>query len=383
MTVVQLTTDNREPFKQYDNPVPHFGAAPDALLEGFALLPEVSVHIVSCAQRPMCHSPEKVASNIWFHSLHVPKAGWLRTGFQGCIRAIHRRIREINPDIVHGQGTERECALGAIFSGYPNVVTIHGNMRAITKYPQPLIGKVYAQFAALFERIALARTRGVLCNSKYTQQLVAPIARRTWPVPNAVHRAFLETPLNPLPASPAVLLNVGGIVPWKGQLELLALARDLHNRGVHFVLKFVGALNAHTSYGQAFAREIAAAEKDGYAQHLGFHAIGDTVALMDSASALVHVAREEAFGLVVAEALARNLKLFASQVGGVPDIGFGVEGAELFAPNAWPQMGDAIEHWLRAGAPRPKLAADVMRERYDPKRIAERHLEIYREVLAG
>ena len=48
-----------------------------------------------------------------------PKIGWLRTLYQGCVRATRRKLREIQPDIVHGQGTERDCAIGAVLSGFP------------------------------------------------------------------------------------------------------------------------------------------------------------------------------------------------------------------------------------------------------------------------
>src|ERR1043166_5464942 len=121
MVIVQITTDNREPFREYHKTAPWFGTAPEALFQGFAQIPDVKIHVIGCTQRPMAGSPDKLADNIWFHSLHVPKIGWLRTGYQGCVRAIRRRVSEIVPDIVHGQGTERECALGAIFSGRPNV----------------------------------------------------------------------------------------------------------------------------------------------------------------------------------------------------------------------------------------------------------------------
>ena len=40
MKIAFLTTDNREQLADYDNPNPHFGTAPTALLEGFALLGE-------------------------------------------------------------------------------------------------------------------------------------------------------------------------------------------------------------------------------------------------------------------------------------------------------------------------------------------------------
>ena len=43
MKIALLTTDNRQPYRQYDRPEPCFGTAPEALLQGFAALPEVEV----------------------------------------------------------------------------------------------------------------------------------------------------------------------------------------------------------------------------------------------------------------------------------------------------------------------------------------------------
>jgi hypothetical protein len=44
-------------------------------------MPEVEVHVVSC-MRTKVQSPPKLAPNRFFHSLHVPKIGWMRTGCQ-------------------------------------------------------------------------------------------------------------------------------------------------------------------------------------------------------------------------------------------------------------------------------------------------------------
>src|SRR5437899_5736932 len=132
MKIAIVTTDNRQNVRNYSLPAPYFGTAPEALLQGFAALPELEVHVLSCTQKPM-KSPKKLADNISFHSLYVPKAGWMRTSYQGCIRAVRRKLKVIKPDIVHGQGTERECAISAVFSKFPNVVTIHGNMEELAR----------------------------------------------------------------------------------------------------------------------------------------------------------------------------------------------------------------------------------------------------------
>src|SRR2546428_6244088 len=110
MKIALLTTDNRHHHRKYELTNPYFGPAIEAVIQGLAELPGFEIHVVSCTQRPM-RSPGKIGDNTWFHLLHVPKIGWLRTGYQGCIRAIRQKLRQIQPDIVHGQGTERECAL--------------------------------------------------------------------------------------------------------------------------------------------------------------------------------------------------------------------------------------------------------------------------------
>jgi glycosyltransferase involved in cell wall biosynthesis len=378
LKVAILTSDKRDHDRDYANPAPGFGAAPAALLQGFAQLPEVEIHVVSCTQQPM-RAPEKIAENIWYHALHVPKTGWMRTLYQGCIRATRKKLREIRPDIVHGQGTERDCAISAVLSGFPNVLTIHGNMRSVAEFYRAWPGSFY-WLAARLEGFALRRTAGVFCNSAYTESLVRPSAPKTWRVPNALRPAFFVPPSQTTRGVRPVLLNVGAVSPHKQQAEILAVARKLWQRGLRFEMQFAGTVDQRTGYDAGFMRQIAGAERAGYARHLGMLQTNELVAAMDAASALVHFPLEEAFGLVVAEALARNLKLFASSAGGVPDIATGIESAELLPMNGWIALENSIARWLEAGCPRPSGVAEVMRRRYHPGVIARRHLEIYREI---
>jgi glycosyltransferase involved in cell wall biosynthesis len=379
MRLALLTTDDRELRKRYDLDHPIIPTPQEALLQGLAKLNQLEVHLVSCLQQPV-HSPPKLADNIWFHSLHVPKIGWLRTLYQGCIRATRRKLRELRPDIVHGQGTERECAMNAVFSGFPNVLTIHGNMVAMAEFYGSRIGSFH-WLAARLETLVLRRAGGVLCNSAYTERLVAPRANRIWRVPNPLRSAFFAGPLILARAPQPILLNVGVLSPYKRQIEILNVARNLWKRGLRFEMQFAGAIDRRNRYSTQFLCQLAEAEAAGYARHRGTLGINELVAALDSASALVHFSSEESFGLVVAEALARNLKLFAAGVGGVVDIASGVEGAELFAAEDWTGLEQAVARWIQSGHPRPSAAAAVMRERYHPDIVARQHLEIYQKVL--
>jgi glycosyltransferase involved in cell wall biosynthesis len=379
LKIALLTTDNREHYGDHAHPRPYFGAAPEALLEGFAALPELEVHVVSCLQRPV-PSSAKIAPNIFYHSLVVSKPGWMRTLYAGCVLATRKKLHEIRPDIVHGQGTERDCALAAACSGYPNVVTIHGNMKAINQ----IYGHGFGSFhwlAAQLETFALKRTAGVFCNSAYTEGLVAPRARKIWRVPNALRTEFFSPAPERKTAARPVILNIGVIEPRKQQVELLEVARRLHERGLKFELQFIGKNTVASAYGDAFVKTLAAAEQAGYARQLGLLSSSQVMAAMDSAHALVHFPTEEAFGLVVAEALARNLKLFSATTGGVVDIAGGVADAELLPATDLASLESALARWLAAGTPASSNAAELMQSRYHPRVVARRHVEIYREVL--
>ena len=379
MKIAILTTDNRQHDRKFEIPTPYFGAAPEALLQGFAEISGVEIHVVSCTQQPV-RAPEKIAPNIFFHSLHVPKIGWMRTLYQGCIRATRRKLREIQPDIVHGQGTERDCALSAVFSGLPNVLTIHGNMKAMAELYRARFGSFF-WLAARLETVALKRTGGVFCNSAYTKGLVTPRAHKTWYVANPVRLAFF-TPVPPKKqVHVPVILNIGYLDSRKRQVELLEMARNLHGRGLKFELQFVGHGTARTAYGEKFQQALVSAEKAGYARALGYLDTPQLIAAMDAADALVHFPSEEAFGLVVVEALARNLKFFGAASGGIVDIATGVEGTKLIPPNDFKGLEEAIAYWIQAGGLHPVNTVNVMRERYHPAVVAKRHLEIYREVL--
>ena len=330
MRIAILVPDDRDELRRYADADPYFGPAPTALLEGLAKMPECEVHIVCAIQKPL-RSPRKLADNIYYHSVMVRKWGWMRGAYLGCILAIRKKLREIKPDLVHGQGTERYCALAAVLSGYPSVLTLHGNMRQLAKISRSRPFS-FPWLAARLEQFALPRSLGVFCNSHHTQRLVSGVAAATWLVPNALRGSFFPAPTAIQPSLPPVLLNIGVIGPNKSQNEILDVAARLRRRQAAFELHFIGRLDESLPYGRRFLARIQEAEKEGYARYLGQKSEADLIGLMDSASGLIHAPAEEAFGLVVAEGLARNLKLFGARVGGVVDIAAGTEGAELFEP---------------------------------------------------
>lgn len=385
LKIAIVMPDNRDEFRAYADPAPYFGTAPTALLNGLAQLPECEVHVVCCVQRPLA-VPEKIAPNIHYHAEIVPKWGWLRGGYLGCVRSIRRQLAKIQPDIVHGQGTERYCALSAVWSGFPNVVTVHGNMNAIARMHRARFGS-FSWLAARLENLTLPRTDGIICISEYVQSLVARYRVPAWLVPNAIQQIFFDFPRADLPSRPRPLLvNVGVISERKQQLPLLTALTALRGQGLAFDTLFVGSLPGQASYSREFVHRLAAAQQ----LHGGFEHIprldpAGICQLLDQASALIHFASEETFGLTFAEAVARGLYLFASDVGSVRTIVRGSTNVQIFGADQWAELQAALQKWL-AQAPnfpaRPSAPPPEFVQTFHPVSVARRHLEIYREVLA-
>jgi glycosyltransferase involved in cell wall biosynthesis len=373
-----LTTDNRENFKEHSNPMPYFGTAPAALLQGFAQLPEVEVHVISCVQQPVV-SPEKLAANIFYHSLLVPKIGWLRTFYQGCIRATRKKLREIQPDIVHGQGTERDCALSAVFSGFPSVFTIHGNMRLVAKIQRARPFSFW-WIAAWLEKFTVPRSQGVVCITNYTREAVASLAKKTWLVPNAVDESFFDVTPEINPAEPPLILCVGVVCERKNQNAFIrALDALVARRKIRLV--FLGLAARGDDYGREFFELLRTRP---WCEHRGHVDREQLKNWLRGTTLLALPSLEDNCPMTVLEAAAAGVPVVAANVGGVPELVEDGKNGLLCDPRDAASMGGAVEKILAQPEVARALAANARataQRRFHPLVVARRHLEIYREVL--
>ena len=377
MKIAILTTDNREQMADYGATVPYFGTAPEALLQGFAKIPEVEVHVVSCTRKPM-KSPEKLADNIWFHSVYVPKVGWLRTSYQGCVRAVRRKLKTINPDIVHGQGTERDCSMSAVFSKFPNVLTIHGNMRLIAELNKAKTFS-FLWLAAQLEKATLPRTRGVICITRYTQDAVKDLAKNTWLLPNAGDQSFFE--IQPEPDELKTILCVGLVCYRKNQNEFIKALDPLAAKN-KFKVVFLGAISSEEGYGPEFNDLLA---KRPWCEYAGFADREKLKEYFKKAYMIALPSLEDNCPMVVLEAMAAGVPVVAANVGGVPDLVEDGKTGLMCDPLNAESMRNAIGKMLENPALAKELAANARqqaREKFHPLVVAKRHVEIYQEVLS-
>lgn len=376
LRIALITTDARQSLCQFDSPVPNFGTAVRALLQGFETSDDVNVHVISSSRSHLA-SPEKLAPNIWFHQLVLPSWGMGRSLFIGAVMSIRRTLAEIDPDIVHGQGTERECALAAVFSGYPNVLTIHGNMRVHAKRGENK-GKAYYRLAAFLEGIALRRTHGVVSISRYTEDFVKPQAKRTWLLPNAADSRYFDAIHEP--SDPPTVLFVGGLDERKNPIGFIKACAPLFvDSGWKFRLCGTGAK------GSPYVAELEAlAVQHPWIELAGWKSREELLREMEQASLLVLPTFEDNCPMVVLEAMAVGLPVVASRVGGIPDLITDGKTGMMFDPSAPETILAVTKRIMEQPEMRHEIAAAARSEAqrsFHPRVVAEEHLRIYREVL--
>lgn len=378
LKVAMILSDDREAHRRYEVPEPYFGPAPSALLDGLRQTPGVEVHVLSCVRRPV-RDPGRLAENIFYHPLLIPEWGFLKSGYLPALRAIRRKLRELKADVAHGQGTERYYALAAVHSGLPNLITIHGNMRRLAE----LAGARPFSFAwttARLEAWALRRTGGVICLSRHTERLVAPLTARTWLLPNAVDAGYFSVvrPAQP----PPVILCVANILPYKGQIELIRALEPVAAER-QFTLVFLGRTEPAEPYSAEFLRLVG---ERPWCAHKGYLSGAELKAQFGQARLLALPTFEDNCPMVVLEAMAAGLPVAASRVGGIPDlIQDGVTGL-LFDPEDAGAMRAAVVRLLTDADAAAALATAARRQAqaaYHPTVVAREHLRIYTEVLSS
>lgn len=378
LRIAFITTDNREDSRDYSPEKPWFGTAPQALLDGFAEFPDnIEVHVVSCAREHLA-SPIKLASNIIFHSVHVPAWAWLKTLYLGNIIAVRRCLKKIKPDLVHGQGTERDCAWCAVFSGYPNLITIHGNMRRLAKLSRASLWS-FIRITAALEHIAIRLCGGLICISNHTKNALCALAKRTWLIPNAANLHFIRNGLH-TNHFPPIILMIGDLIPNKNQLAFLSAIESIQEK-YGFIVRIFGKIDQTNSYTQKILKFT---EKHSWCKCHHFASRETIRKQMEAASMLAMPSIEENSPMAVIEAMAMGLPVAASRVGGIPELVVDDESGILFDPLDQVDMRTAVKTLLDDGMLAQNLSNGAFKkiEAYHlPKQVAEKHIETYWKFL--
>ena len=349
------------------------------LLDGLKCRQDIEVEVIYGRRNPVA------GEDRWEGSLHYVPVKYRPLPIPGMggpylarTIVLLRHIQKTKPDVVHGQGTERESGLVAALSRRPAVLTLHGNFREIAKL---IVGPFwnYYKLNAKLETFALKRVHGVICISEYTKQLVTHISAKTWTIANAVDKEFFAIKGTPVKGR---IVCLAGVNAGKNQVAFLEnLKRNDCARACNFI--FYGYVNTNHPYGKQFMEQIHELKSATFG---GVLTTAEVSLVLKSADVLVLPSLYDNSPVCILEAMAAGVPVVASNVGGIPELVKCGKTGFLTQSDQLQEMIKRIKEIVMDRAMRERMsvaARERALERYTPQAVAAEHVVIYQKLLDG
>ena len=379
MLVVDGNDVRGSSMKSDTKPSPNVHPAIEALLQGFERLDGVELHVLFGSLRP----PMKIRDDqgaVRYHSIPYRRTFGVLSGggFLGRLWALRRFLRSHSFDIVHAQGSERESALTAVFSGIPSVITLHGLMGEVVKMKGNRTLWHY-WVAALLEWLAIKRTTGVIAISPYALRVVLGITSRARLIPNAVRREFyLESSLKKGDV-PAVLF-VGNLTHVKRPDWFIRAVDVLWKEGLSFNARMLCMGNPKHPY---FIEMVAMAERLPASRKIEIrYNVTNVAQELDKADILFSPSTWESMGIAVCEAMAKGLCVVGSQIEATIPLFENGCGA-TFPVDNFNKAVDSLRSFI-LDPERRKRISEQSKNRvkgYEPDVVAAETVKFYKEAL--
>lgn len=351
------------------------------LSQGLAARDDVDVHMV-VAEAGRAEGVTEQPDGVTLHSIGGTKSFGNFTFQLQDRRRIAAYLRRLAPDLVHAHSAHRE-ALGSIESGLPVVVTVHGLIEEEIKLEKSLGKRFRGFFRHKVVNDAFRKMQNVILLSPsvaehYTRKLAHA---RTWVVENPVHDRFFEATD---PVDPATILYAGLLIPRKGIPNLLEAAAIARRTVPELRIRLAGQAT-HPEHESEIRTTIQQLGLQDAVTLLGAVAPDDLAREVRRATAFALVSKQETLPVAILEAMAAGTPVVASPVGGVPEVVRDDENGYL-VPWGDPEMlADRFVALVAKPDLRARLgnhARKLAEERFTLHAVSERHVEIYREVLA-
>ncbi|MEJ1935999.1 glycosyltransferase, partial [Nostoc sp. NIES-2111] len=236
---------------------------------------------------------------------------WERTGLAAFKRYVARHGR---PDVIHVHGMIYGLAWASAIKrrhGIPFVVTEHSTEFALGNIRPSLLAYLKIQIGHAQRSMAVSTDLA----TRLTDMVPSPAGWTT--MPNLVKSDFgAELTPRSKPAGPLRLLNVGMLLPKKGQRQLLEALRLAVDGGLDATLRICGGGPEATALHQV-SRDL---KLEGRVELLGECDREQVRTEMAACDIFVLSSLYETFGVVLIEALANGKPVVATDCGGPKDI---------------------------------------------------------------
>jgi glycosyltransferase involved in cell wall biosynthesis len=364
-----------------------------ALAHALARRPDIECHVIAAMNGATTKYRRVGELHVhYIRRLNLPR---LVTQRIHDVPALVRLIRSVNPDVVHGEGQDRQ-ALAALGAGFPTVITPHGVLfietRMMRRHALDIAGAVKQYLINELEREVFRRARDMIIISRYLPHIYGTMLQaRTHFIENPIGQEFFHVPRSP---ETGRLLFVGTVVPRKRVQDIVAAVAQ--------VLNMPEGDNANVQWKSDLQLRIAGPLVDAGSEALLRSAIESTglqrrvnllgpvsqSQLLDEyarAQILVLASKEETAPQVIAQAMACGLPTVASAVGGIPAMVREGETGLLFPFSDTKVFAQQLFRLLNDSQLRKAMETRIIlegRERFHPDSVAAQTVSVYREILS-
>ncbi len=327
------------------------------------------------------------AGSLRLHPVHTPVALSEMTAAAGF---VHRAARRHRADLIHANSIRAGIVLGLARCAAPSVVHIRDCL------PPGLL-------TSATMRLIAASATTVLANSQYTAEFVEraapkahlevvhnPVDLKRWD-PARIDRIRARASLNGAGERAVLMGVVAQLSPWKGQDTAIEALGILCDEGVDAHLLLIGSAKFlaratrfdNEAYVARLQRLVADAGLQDHVSWLGERE--DVPELVRALDVLLLPSWEEPFGRALIEAMALNVPVIATNVGGPPEIiRDGREGllVEPRDPQAWARAVRSITDEPQRGWEMGRAGRRRVEDAFTLDHHVRAVLDVYERTLA-
>ena len=353
------------------------------LAEGLRRQGDVEVHVLTQSSQ-VAEDTTQVRDGV---TLHVLRLRRLPRWTTICInaRVLADTIKRLGPDVVHADsgGTYGE---GALRSGAPAVITVHGIIReeaqVFRSFGITRREDLSWRYEEWYERWCLRRVQDVIAISPYIEQIYRPMtAARLHLVENPVADAYFSLPVS---AEPPTILVAARIIRRKNILSLLHAFARVHQDAPGIRLRLAGETHYEPDYAAQCRQFVSEQGLDDAVDFLGWLDEPSLQAEYSRCAVFALFSWQETAPVAIAQAMAAGKAVVASDVGGVRYLLADGRAGLLASPDDVAGQASALRRLLTDVALCRELGEAARREaeaRFQVDAVAARTRAVYEQVI--
>jgi glycosyltransferase involved in cell wall biosynthesis len=293
-------------------------------------------------------------------------------------RRLAEYIRSLDPDVVHFQETH---GLGLSDIDLPSLFTVHGFDSLNLPTEKSRYWALRSQLWRLAEDFGLRRQHTIVSIAPYVTRQIQPHTRaQIVEINNAIHDRGFSFDRSPVPGR---VFFAGWINQRKNALGLVEAFNEVARLSPNAELRLAGEFS-DTGYKAQVDAAIRKHELANRVTLLGRISADEVRAEMSQAEVFVLPSFQENAPMVIAEAMAAGVPVVTSNVCGMPDMVEHGETGFLFAPEDTQGFASAILDLIVSPDLQSRMSSNAKRsarEKFHPRQVAERTLEVYRDAI--